>query len=158
MALKASARSGAREGKRWYAAAVRPLPAGWSGYYRIVRRIPRGRVATYGDVARVAGKPRGARQVGYALAALRGARHDVPWQRVLGARPRGHAAVSILDPVGAAVQQRLLEREGIRFDARGRVDLARYGWPRAWKAPKAAGRSRGAGRRERATGVAARRR
>jgi methylated-DNA-protein-cysteine methyltransferase-like protein len=108
---------------------VPALPAGWTLYYRIVRRIPRGRVATYGDVARVAGKARAARQVGYALAALRGAKHDVPWQRVLGARPRGMAAISILDPMGAAVQQRLLEQEGVRFDARGRVDLARYGWP-----------------------------
>ncbi len=107
---------------------MRALPAGWASDYRIVRRIPRGRVATYGDVARVAGKPHGARQVGYALAALRGAKHDVPWQRVLGARPRDKAAISILDPVGAAVQQQLLEREGVRFDERGRVDLARFGW------------------------------
>jgi methylated-DNA-protein-cysteine methyltransferase-like protein len=106
------------------------LPAGWARYYRIVRRIPRGRVATYGDVALRAGKPRGARQVGFALAALRGSRHDVPWQRVLGARPRGHAAISILDPVGAAVQRRLLEDEGVRFDERDRIDLSRYGWKR----------------------------
>lgn len=104
------------------------LPAGWSRIYQIVRRVPRGRVATYGGIALLAGKPRGARQVGYALAALRGARHDVPWQRVLGARPRGHAAISILDPVGAAVQRRLLEEEGVVFDARDRVDLSRFGW------------------------------
>jgi methylated-DNA-protein-cysteine methyltransferase-like protein len=97
-------------------------------FYRIVRRIPRGRVATYGEVALVAGKPRAARQVGFALAALRGARHDVPWQRVLGARPRGRAAISILDPVGAAVQRKLLEAEGIRFDPRDRVDLGEFGW------------------------------
>jgi methylated-DNA-protein-cysteine methyltransferase-like protein len=104
------------------------LPAGWARWYRIVRRIPRGRVTTYGAVALKGGVPRAARQVGYALAALRGTRHDVPWQRVLGARPRGAAAISILDPVGAAVQRKLLEDEGIAFDARGRVDLARFGW------------------------------
>ncbi|HUL60648.1 MAG TPA: MGMT family protein [Anaeromyxobacteraceae bacterium] len=115
-----------------------PLPSGWSRYYRLVRRIPRGRVATYGAVALLAGKPRGARQVGYALAALRGARHDVPWQRVLGARPRGMAAVSILDPVGAAVQRKLLEREGVEFDDRERVSLAQFGWPR----PRRGGRRR----------------
>jgi methylated-DNA-protein-cysteine methyltransferase-like protein len=112
---------------------MRP-PAGWSAIYRLVRRVPRGKVVTYGEVALLLGRPRGARQVGYALAALRGARHDVPWQRVLGARPRGHAAISILDPVGAAVQQALLEREGVRFDERGRVDLARFGWARVRRA------------------------
>ncbi len=103
-------------------------PAGWASIYRIVRRVPRGKVTTYGAIAALAGRPRGARQVGYALAALRGTRSDVPWQRVLGARPRGHAAVSILDPIGAAVQQKLLEDEGVAFDARGRVALERYGW------------------------------
>jgi methylated-DNA-protein-cysteine methyltransferase-like protein len=107
---------------------VRALPAGWSVFYRVVRRIPRGRVATYGEVALVAGKPRAARQVGFALAALRGAVHDVPWQRVCGARPRGHAGISLLDPVGAAVQRRLLEEEGVAFDDRDRIDLARFGW------------------------------
>jgi methylated-DNA-protein-cysteine methyltransferase-like protein len=106
----------------------RAQPAGWEAIYRIVRRVPRGKVTTYGAIAALAGKPRGARQVGYALAALRGTRNDVPWQRVLGARPRGLAAVSILDPMGAAVQQKLLEDEGVVFDARGRVALARYGW------------------------------
>ncbi len=126
---------------------MRSLPAGWTRYYRIVRRIPRGRVATYGDVARVAGKPHGARQVGYALAALRGAKHDVPWQRVLGARPRGMAAISILDPVGAAVQQQLLEREGVRFDDRGRVDLGPFGWnPRRRRTAPGSARRRAQGR------------
>ncbi len=123
------------------------LPAGWALYYRVVRRIPRGRVATYGDVARIAGKPRGARQVGYALAALRGAKHDVPWQRVLGGRPRGFAAISILDPVGAAVQRRLLEAEGVRFDDRERVELDRYGWPRRRARPPRARRGAGPPRR-----------
>ncbi len=107
---------------------MRDLPRGWEEIYAVVRRIPRGRVATYGQVAAALGRPRGARQVGYALAALRGTRHDVPWQRVLGSRPRGRAAISILDPMGAAVQQQLLEREGVAFDARGRVDLGRFGW------------------------------
>lgn len=133
------------------------IPSGWAEFYRIVRRIPRGRVATYGGVALVAGKPRAARQVGYALAALRGARHDVPWQRVLGGRPRGKAAISILDPVGAAVQRKLLEDEGIRFDEGGRVDLDRFGWKaRPGRPPPAAkGRTRPPPRRRRA-GTAAR--
>jgi methylated-DNA-protein-cysteine methyltransferase-like protein len=116
------------------------LPAGWALYYRVVRRIPRGRVATYGGVALEAGKPRAGRQVGFALAALRGAAHDVPWQRVCGARPRFQAAVTILDPVGAAVQRRLLEAEGVRFDDRDRIDLARFGWPEAVRAAARAAR------------------
>jgi methylated-DNA-protein-cysteine methyltransferase-like protein len=77
--------------------------------------------------------------VGYALAALRGAKHDVPWQRVLGARARGFAAVTILDPMGGAVQRALLEREGVRFDARERVSLEAFGW----KAPRPARRLTG---------------
>jgi methylated-DNA-protein-cysteine methyltransferase-like protein len=97
-------------------------------FYRVVRRIPRGRVATYGQVAALAGRPRAARLVGYALSALRGTAHDVPWQRVLGARGRGLAGVSLKDPVGAGVQRDLLEREGVRQDARGRIDLDRFGW------------------------------
>jgi methylated-DNA-protein-cysteine methyltransferase-like protein len=107
---------------------MRELPSGWEAIYAVVRRIPRGRVTTYGAVAALLGKPRGARQVGYALAALRGSRHDVPWQRVLGARSRGRAGVSILDPMGAAVQEAKLRGEGIRFDDRGMVNLGRYGW------------------------------
>ena len=103
-------------------------PAGWRAYYRVVARIPRGRVATYGQVAMLAGNPRAARQVGYALAALRGTRHEIPWQRVLGSRPRDMAAISILDPMGSAVQRALLEDEGVEVDERGRVSLARFGW------------------------------
>jgi len=106
----------------------RTPPAGWSAFYRVVRRIPRGRIATYGEVALLAGRPRAARQVGYALAALHGTRHRLPWQRVLGRRGPDHAAPSILDPMGAAVQRALLEREGVAFDARGRVSLERFGW------------------------------
>jgi methylated-DNA-protein-cysteine methyltransferase-like protein len=52
----------------------------------------------------------------------------VPWQRVLGARGRGRAGVSLKDAAGAGLQRTLLEREGVRFDARGTVDLARHGW------------------------------
>jgi methylated-DNA-protein-cysteine methyltransferase-like protein len=103
-------------------------PDGWWVYYRVVSRIPRGRVATYGQVAMLAGTPRAARQVGYALSALRGTRHQVPWQRVLGSRPRDVAAISILDPMGSAVQRALLEDEGVVVDERGRVSLARFGW------------------------------
>ncbi len=105
-------------------------PKGWERYYAVVRRVPKGRVTTYGAVARLAGLPRSARQVGWAMAALHGTRaRGIPWQRVLGSRGRGHAGISLPGESGAR-QRRLLEREGVRFDERGRVSLAKYGWPR----------------------------
>ncbi len=92
--------------------------------YAVVRRIPRGRVATYGQVARLAGFPRHARLVGYALHALPDASR-VPWQRVINAR--GEVSPRAI-PGFEGLQVRLLEREGVRFDTRGRVSLARYRW------------------------------
>ncbi len=92
--------------------------------YGVVRRIPRGRVATYGQVAALAGLPGHARQVGYALHALpRGTR--LPWHRVINAQ----GEVSRRRRPGDELSQRLLlEREGVCFDARGRVALARLRW------------------------------
>ena len=95
----------------------------------VVSRIPVGRVTTYGDVALRAGSPGYARHVGLALAALRGTVHRVPWQRVLAKEGRRWARIAILDPVGAAAQRDLLQREGVEVDARGRVDLERFGSP-----------------------------
>ncbi|MEI8254825.1 MAG: MGMT family protein [Deltaproteobacteria bacterium] len=115
-------------------------PDGWAGYYRVIRRIPRGRVATYGAIAELAGRPRSARHVGFALAALRSASHGIPWQRVMGARGRGFAAISLRDPVGAAIQRDLLEVEGVAFDEGGRIDLARFGWSRCARSPRARAR------------------
>lgn len=102
----------------------------WDDFYRVVRLIPPGRVTTYGAVAAFGGHPRAARHVGYAMAALKegGKNADVPWQRVLGAAPRGKARVTIKDPVGGAVQRAILEAEGVAFDALGRIDLAAFGW------------------------------
>lgn len=90
----------------------------------IVRRIPRGRVATYGQVAELAGMPGRARQVGYALHALP-ANSAVPWHRVLNAR----GMVSLPPGSRSALEQRLLlEQEGVHFDQRGQVSLTRYRW------------------------------
>lgn len=91
--------------------------------YDVVRRVPEGRVATYGQVARAAGMPGAARQVGYALAALPESTL-VPWHRVVNVR----GAVCLRDP-GAATEQRFrLEREGVRFGPDGRLDLRICGW------------------------------
>jgi methylated-DNA-protein-cysteine methyltransferase-like protein len=91
----------------------------------VVRRIPRGRVMTYGQVAAAAGMPRAARVVGYAMRALG---DQVPWQRVVGSRGAGRGGVSIKDPVGAAVQRQILEKEGVGFGRGGGIDLERFGW------------------------------
>ncbi len=94
--------------------------------YAVVRRIPRGHVATYGQVATLAGLAGHARQVGYALHALP-VGTGVPWHRVVNASGR----ISVRAVPGAElVQQQLLEREGVRLDARGRVPLARVRWRR----------------------------
>jgi len=92
--------------------------------WAVVRRIPPGKVATYGQVAALAGLPGAARQVGYALAALPEG-SDVPWQRVVNAR----GEVSLRAEPGADHYQRhRLEEEGVRFDRRGRIDLAAHLW------------------------------
>lgn len=112
-----------------------PTMPGWERIYAVVRRIPAGRVATYGQVARLAGLARGARQVGYALHALDRRRDgDVPWQRVLNARGRVSARS---EPGMERVQRALLEREGVRFGAGGCVDLDCFGWrPRPTRRPR----------------------
>jgi methylated-DNA-protein-cysteine methyltransferase related protein len=92
--------------------------------YAVVRRIPPGKVATYGQVARLARLPGRARQVGYAMHALP-AGTRVPWQRVVNAQGK----VSRRRVPGAELTQRmLLIREGVRFGEAGRISLARYGW------------------------------
>ena len=90
--------------------------------YRVVRTIPPGVVATYGQVATVVGC--GPRLVGYAMASLP-AGSDIPWQRVINSQGR----ISIRsDGMPDSRQRRLLVGEGIVFDARGRVDLKQFGW------------------------------
>ena len=92
--------------------------------YAVVRRIPEGRVATYGQVASLAGLAGHARQVGYALHALPDGT-AIPWHRVVNA----NGGISLRSmPGGELVQRGLLEREGIRLDPRGRVPLARVRW------------------------------
>ena len=93
--------------------------------YAVVARVPRGRVATYGQIARLAGIPGHARLVGYALAAL-DPKSRVPWHRVVNALGRVSAR---RDGGPESLVQRLrLEREGIRFDARGAIALRAFRW------------------------------
>lgn len=99
--------------------------------WSVAQRIPRGRVATYGQIASLAGFPRQPRLAGYAMHALpEGSK--VPWHRVVNAQGRISARSDSSLCGGDAIQRILLEREGVRFDPLGRIDLARYQWrPRA---------------------------
>ena len=91
--------------------------------YEIVKRIPRGKVSTYGRIAKITPVPRGARGVGWALAGLGPEQvRDVPWWRVINAAGR------ISNEFNAVLQRELLEAEGVRFDDRGYVDLERFLW------------------------------
>ena len=92
--------------------------------YAIIRRIPRGRVATYGQIAAIEGNS-SARMVGYALAALSGIDRTVPWQRVLN---RTGTLSARSGGGGTSRQRQALEAEGVRFDAAGRIDLDTVGW------------------------------
>ena len=88
--------------------------------YAVIRCVPRGRVCTYGEVARAAGAG-GPRQVGFALRHSFDAR--LPWHRIL------NAAGEVRAPGESGARQRaLLAAEGVAFSARGRIDLKRYGW------------------------------
>ena len=97
----------------------------WAPVYRLVKRIPRGRVITYGQLARALRLRGGARTAGRAMAACPTGR-GIPWHRIVGAGGR----ILLREPL-ALLQRRLLESEGTRLVA-GRVDLERHGWqPRA---------------------------
>jgi len=95
--------------------------------YAMVDSIPRGRVATYGQIAREAGLPRNARQVGYALRNLPDG-SQLPWHRVVGASGK----ISPRAGSGYPSQRRLLQAEGVRVDRAGKVDLERFGWVPDW--------------------------
>jgi methylated-DNA-protein-cysteine methyltransferase-like protein len=90
----------------------------------VVCSIPPGRVATYGQIAKLLGNPRAARTVGWALRGMPDG-SDVPWQRVINSR--GTVSFRPGSP-GAAIQRALLEAEGVAFDDQGRVDLTLFGW------------------------------
>jgi methylated-DNA-protein-cysteine methyltransferase related protein len=91
----------------------------------VIRRIPKGWVATYGQVAAMAGLPRRARLVGYVLQNLDPA-SKIPWHRVVNAK--GQVSYSLSRNGSDALQQRLLEKEGIEFDDRNRFNLERFRW------------------------------
>ena len=90
--------------------------------YEVVKQVPAGCVATYGEIAQVVGAGCDARHVGAVLALVKDP--EVPWQRVINAK----GAISARDARGMQQQRQRLEAEGIEFDKRGRINLARFGW------------------------------
>jgi methylated-DNA-protein-cysteine methyltransferase related protein len=108
----------------------------WDPVYRLVKKIPRGRVTTYGEVAKALRLRGGARAAGYAMAACPSGR-GIPWHRVVGAGGK----LLIAEP-HASLQRRLLETEGVEIGAR-RIDIKRYAWSPMKK------RARGSAKRRR---------
>ncbi len=102
---------------------ARPVSDRYPRIYAVVRRIPRGRVATYGQVAELAGLGRAARQVGYALHALPSGT-ALPWHRVINAAGR----ISLPPTAGGLEQRFRLLEDGVAVDGQGRVSLARHRW------------------------------
>jgi methylated-DNA-protein-cysteine methyltransferase-like protein len=91
--------------------------------YLVIEQIPSGKVATYGQIARIVGDC-SARMVGYALAALKDD-STVPWQRVINSLGKISLRINGMED---GFQRQLLESEGVRFDNEGRVDLKEFGW------------------------------
>lgn len=103
-------------------------PNFYTQVYEIVKKIPKGKVSSYGRIAVLLGHPRAARAVGYALNALpKQKEQEVPWQRVINSQ----GFISFKgDVIRANLQRKLLESEGILFDSEGRVNFSDFGWPK----------------------------
>ena len=100
------------------------MKVGYERIYDVINGIPRGRVATYGQIADLAGIPGQPRRIGYALSALP-SDSGVPWHRVINAQGR----ISFRSrSTHEKLQRRLLSQEGVVFDAAGRVNLALFRW------------------------------
>ncbi|MBZ5639793.1 MAG: MGMT family protein [Acidobacteriia bacterium] len=97
--------------------------AAWEAVFAIARRIPRGRVMTYGQIATLIENRLSPRAVGWAL---HGCPEDVPWQRVVNAS--GGCSTERLPDIPAGLQRAMLEAEGVVFSPSGTLDLARYRW------------------------------
>jgi methylated-DNA-protein-cysteine methyltransferase-like protein len=91
--------------------------------YRLVQRVPPGKVTSYGAVARMLEHPHAARTVGWAMHSIPQGM-DVPWWRVINSK----GCVSLSGKDDASLQRELLEAEGVEFDERGYVDWDRFGW------------------------------
>lgn len=100
---------------------TRSAPTFFNRVHALVRKIPCGRVVTYGQIARALGAPGAARTVGWAM---HDCPADVPWHRVVNAR----GEISLRPTSGYHEQRARLRAEGVRFDCAGKIDLHKYGW------------------------------
>ena len=89
----------------------------------IIKSIPEGKIATYGEIADYAGNRRAARQVAYILNSS-WEKHNLPWHRVVNSK----GGISLRKGHGYELQKKLLKREGIIFDIDDKVDLKRFQW------------------------------
>lgn len=97
--------------------------AAWQAVWKLVRRIPRGRVMTYGQIAVLLESRLSPRAVGWAM---HGCPDDVPWQRVVNAS--GGCSTDRMPGIPAGLQRAMLEAEGVVFEKNGRLSLDRYRW------------------------------
>jgi methylated-DNA-protein-cysteine methyltransferase related protein len=97
----------------------------YDAIYAVVRQIPVGQVATYGQIAELADLPRQARLVGYALYRIT-PELDIPWHRVINAQ--GEISESPWRQGDDQLQRVLLEQEGVQFSVKGKVNLRQYRW------------------------------
>jgi methylated-DNA-protein-cysteine methyltransferase-like protein len=100
-----------------------PEPSLTTRIVDVLRRVPRGKVASYGQIAALAGSPRGARQVVRVLHAL-SEKKGLPWHRVINVTGR----ISLPAGRGFELQRAMLRKDAVVVSADGRIDLARYGW------------------------------
>ncbi|MDK1021818.1 MAG: methylated-DNA--[protein]-cysteine S-methyltransferase [Candidatus Hydrogenedentes bacterium] len=114
--------AGKRNGRRTVKARGAEAQNFYEAVYRIVGKIPKGRVMTYGQIATILGAPRAARAVGYAMRASPG---HIPWQRVINSKGQISARSQVERPI---IQKMLLESEGVHFDNTGTCDLERLCW------------------------------
>jgi methylated-DNA-protein-cysteine methyltransferase-like protein len=111
----------------------------------VIRKIPRGRVATYAQVAELAGIPNGGRIAAAALKTMSPA-DRLPWQRVIGKAGPFRGRIAIHDPVGAAMQRHLLDKERVEVTDKGLVALDVYGWLPAERSQRSKQTRAGSGR------------
>ena len=115
-----------------------PRPS-YARIYAVVARVPKGRVATYGQIAGEAGLPGHARMVGYALSALPESSR-VPWHRIVNAAGRISLRSQRNDRPMDRIQRFLLEKEGVRFGKTGAIPLLKFRWRPGPGRPKIRGK------------------